>query len=73
MHLLFYTRDILHLGSLSTGWTVAVLVGALYGLLRMIRDAIAGVIHFYQRDRQLGRLIAKIDIELDDDEARSEA
>jgi hypothetical protein len=67
VHLLFYTHNILGLGSFSTTVTIAILVGSAYGLIRLVRDVVEAVFHLYQRDQQLSRLISKIDHELDDE------
>jgi len=38
MHIVFYTHDILDLGSFSSGVSWAIVIGSLYGCVRLLVD-----------------------------------
>lgn len=59
MHLLFYTHSIADLKSFSTLWTVAIIAGAAYGALRLVRDVtrllwrvLTGALNWLARDER---------------------
>lgn len=58
MHLVYVWAS--HAHALPEGLSWPLLIGAGYGAVRLVRDAIEAVIRFYQRDQALTQLIAKL-------------
>lgn len=43
MHLVFYTRDILDLSSFGSGLSWAIVIGGVYGCIRLAKDVLSYV------------------------------